>query len=253
LEPLNQSAPGAFLSINDRVRSVSAKTSRIQTIAGSGQMILGDGGPATEANIAGPADVAFDKSGNLLIGDQPNQRIRSVDLNTGIIETVAGGGEGLDGVQAASSLLYLAAGIDLDHAGNLYIADAYFVRKVDALTGLISTIAGGGSPSDGLGDFAPALGAALTFVVSVAVDGIGYVYVVDPAADRVRRINPLTGFIDTVAGGGSPSDGLGDGLVGSQAQLSFPSAAAVDPDGHLLIVETPKTGSVTTAPLWMPP
>jgi sugar lactone lactonase YvrE len=120
----------------------------IRTVAGTGERgFSGDGGPAAQARLNGPFDVAFDRVGNLFFSDTFNHRIRRIEARSGVISTVAGSGEagygGDDGpaVQAALNEPY---GIVLDRAGNLYIADRLNrrVRRVDAASGIITTLAG---------------------------------------------------------------------------------------------------------------
>jgi len=117
---------------NNRVRKVDTN-GIITTVAGGGHNGLGDGDAATNASLDLPYGVAVDASGNLLIADSINHRIRKVDTN-GIITTVAGGGlSGLgDGSAATSAALWLPDGVAADASGNLFIADegANSIRKV---------------------------------------------------------------------------------------------------------------------------
>ena len=120
----------------------------------------GDGGPATQAQLAHPFGIEVDGDGNVYIADTENGRIRKVDAATGIISTIAGTGnqdDGGDGGPATQAQLDGPHGVAFDAAGNLYIADAWSkrIRKVDAATGTISTIAGTGERGYG-GDGGPA-------------------------------------------------------------------------------------------------
>ena len=134
---------------NSRVRKVYV-SGTIATFAGSAMFgSLGDGGPATSAQLHWPYGLAFDSDGNLYIGDVENNRIRRVDTS-GIITTVAGtgvSGYSGDGGPATLAELYWPSGVAVDHFGNLYIADGgnQRIRKVDA-SGIITTIAGTGVP-----------------------------------------------------------------------------------------------------------
>ena len=137
-------------SRNNRIRKVSAFTATISTIAGTGEWGYGgDDGPATQARLGNPQGVAADGAGNLYIADFRNNRIRKVEAATGTISTIAGTGEwgdSGDGGPATQAQLGYPEGVAVDGAGNLYIADFRNnrIRKVEAATGTISTIAGSG-------------------------------------------------------------------------------------------------------------
>jgi len=209
----------------------------ITTIAGNGtQGFSGDGGPATEAELYNPGYTALDPVGNLYITDGNNLRVRKVDLN-GIITTVAGNGvAGFsgDGGPATSAKLNFPAGVALDAAGNLYIADGgnNRIRKVD-LNGIITTFAGGGVGAGG--DGGPATQAQLGFPSGIAVDAAGNLYIADTDNSRVRKVD-LNGIITTVAGTGEHGYS-GDGGPATQAELGFPSDIAVDAAGNLYIAD----------------
>src|SRR5436305_9993230 len=136
----------------------------IATVAGVGEKgFAGDGGPAATAVLNGPFDVAFDRAGNLYFSDTFNHRIRRIDARTGVITTIAGSGEGGyvgDGGPATRASLNEPYGIVLDRADNLYIADRLNrrVRRVDAASGMIATLAGTGEAAHS-GDGGPAAGA----------------------------------------------------------------------------------------------
>jgi uncharacterized protein (TIGR03437 family) len=209
----------------------------ISTAAGGGSPAdrVGDGGPATQA-IVQPFDVAVDSSGNLFIADAG--RVRKVTTN-GIITTVAGGGSPADGVgdggpatQAAVSPVAVA----VDASGNLYISDIPIrgprVRKVNT-QGIITTIAGTGI-SGYSGDGGPATSAQVSDPMGIAVDSAGNVYLADRYNARIRKIS-TSGIITTVAGGGRPASGIGDGGPAVNATLLGPYGVAVDPAGNLFI------------------
>jgi len=211
----------------------------VTTVAGgNGSGFSGDGGPATEARLREPSGVAVDAQGNLYIGDTKNQRVRKVDPN-GIITTVAGNGaKGYsgDGGPATLARLNRPMGVALDAQGNLYIADTgnARIRKVDT-SGIITTIAGGGNPPDGLGDGGPATESHLDQPTGIAVDAAGNLYIVDYWRNyRVRKVD-TNGIITTVAGSG-PIDGSGayggDGGPATEARLDHPWGVAVDPQGN---------------------
>jgi sugar lactone lactonase YvrE len=209
-------------------------------VAGGGNAGLGDGGPATSAQLGEPSGVAIDAAGNLFIADTYNQRIRKVTPG-GVISTVAGNGiQGYsgDGGPATSAQLSYPSGLAIDTAGNLFIADweNNCVRKVTP-TGVISTVAGGGNA--GLGDGGPATSAQLATPMGVAVDAAGNLFIADTGNARVRKVTP-GGVINTVAGIGPwpPWYYLGDGIPATSAQLSYPLGVAVDAAGNLFIADT---------------
>ena len=224
---------------NARIRKVEAATGTISTIVGTRERGRdGDGGPATEAHLDGPHGVAFDAAGNLYIADAWSKRIRKVDAGTGIISTIAGTGArgyGGDGGPATEAHLNHPLGVAIDGAGNVYIADAdnHRIRKVDAATGTISTLAGTTEVEDG----GPATSSRLVQPRSVAVDGTGHVYITDLWSHSIRRVDAFTGAISTLAGTGARGYG-GDGGPASEAQLSEPEAVAVDSADNVYIADS---------------
>jgi len=219
---------------NNRVRKVSNGV--ISTVAGNGtQGYGGDNGPATWASLYGPAGVAVDANGNLFIADWGNNRMRKV--SGGVITTIAGNGiQGLTGDNgpATSAQLEFPEGVAVDTAGNVYIAVAWgnVIRKVS--NGIITTVAGTGTPDYG-GDNGPATSAALLYPTGVAVDAAGNLYIADFYNNRVREVSG--GIITTVAGYGGDCCILGDGRLATSAQLHNPSDVAVDSTGNLYIAD----------------
>ena len=175
-------------SENNRIRKVDVN-GVITTVAGGGTSGLGDGGPATKAELFIPSDVALDAAGNLYIADSYNGgRIRRVDVS-GVITTVAGGGtSGLGDGGPATNAGLGPAGVALDAAGNLYIADLGNdrIRKVD-VAGIITTIAGNGTLGFS-GDGGPAISAELNLPFGVATDAAGNVYIADAGNNVIRRV-----------------------------------------------------------------
>ena len=190
---------------NSLLHKVDAATGTVSTVAGTGiQAPGGDGGAASSASVR-PSDVAVDRFGNLYIADHDNHRVRRVDAATGNISTIAAidgtyfGFSG-DGAAATAAQLYLPSGVAVDSASNVYIADLrnLRVRKVDAETGNIATVAGTGVRGFS-GDGGPAVAAQLGLVYDVSVDAAGNVYVADYGNRRVRRIEAGAGTISTIA------------------------------------------------------
>jgi uncharacterized protein (TIGR03437 family) len=213
----------------------------INTFAGNGSGgFAGDGGPATEAALNSPADVAIHPTtGDIYIADQRNNRIRKVD-STGVITTVAGSvlGIDVDNVPATSAGLVNPSGIAFDAAGNLYIADTghHKIRRVDGATGIITTVAGTGNAGYN-GDNKLATSVKLNYPDHVALDSAGNLFIADDANHRVRRVDAGSGIIRTVAGTGDDGDS-GDGLLATTARLTNPHGVLVDPVGNIFIADT---------------
>src|SRR5437763_14361190 len=183
------------------VLAVPALSQTINTVAGGG---AGDGGDATIANLSGPASVAVDSSGNLYIADLGNERIRKIAAATGSITTVAGNGVlgfAGDGGAATNASLNSPASVALDASGNLYIAEYanHRIRKVDAASGIITTVAGNGSASFA-GDGGAATSASLNIPNGVALDAGGNLYIADYVNDRIRNVAAATGNINRTEG-----------------------------------------------------
>jgi uncharacterized protein (TIGR03437 family) len=226
-------------SYNNVIRRVTASSGVITTVAGNGtQGYSGDNVSALSAELNFPTGVAVDAAGNLYIADYFNYRIRKV--SNGTITTVAGTGVtgyGGDNGQATSALLGGPEGVAVDSAGNLYIADAlnYRVRKVAG--GVITTVAGNGTPGFS-GDNGPATSAQLRAFYGVAVDSAGNLYIADTDNNRIREVSK--GTITTVAGNGvctATSCYSGDNGPATSAQLHSPWGVAVDAAGNLYIAD----------------
>ena len=218
-----------------RVRRIAGGT--IDTVAGRNDGgFSGDGGPATEAELGSPAGIALE-SGSLFIADFGNRRVRQVRPDQ-TIDTIAGSGVFVgrgDGNAAVGAQLDRPRGIAYDAVGNLYIAETQHgrVRRVDAATGLITTFAGGGAPSGGIGDGLPATAAVLDLPVGVVVDPAGNFFIAERGGNRVRKVD-TAGIITTYAGTGAGGSS-GDGGPATAALLQGPLAIALDGEGNLYI------------------
>ena len=248
--------------------TLGATVAAITTVAGTGRNCpkpaaipaCGDGLAADVTQLTGPAGLAVDATGNVLIADASNHRIRKVDVQTGLITTVAGNGVvctvqpcGDDG-QADLAQLHSPLGIAVDAAGNVLIADQnnHRVRRVDAQTGIITTVAGTGSAGFN-GDNQPAIAAHLNFPTGVAADVAGNLFIADQSNHRVRRVD-VQGNIMTIAGTGNAGFD-GDNQPAIAAQLNVPTGVAVDTTGNVFIADqfnqrvrvvNAQTGIITT-------
>ncbi len=224
-------------TLMNRIRRVDAVTGIITTIAGSnGSGFSGDGGPAVNALLNVPAGLAIDGSGNIYIADSGNYRVRRVDAGTGVITTFAGNGSaGSSGDAGPATMAGLwPVSLAFDAAGNLYVGDGgnNRIRRIDASTGIITTVAGTGTQLFN-GDGIPANTANINVGINLAVDAQGRLTFPDPFNNRVRIVDPLSGLIWTIAG-----NGLISGQGNAQAalvKLTTPIGVVVSPSGALFI------------------
>jgi sugar lactone lactonase YvrE len=214
----------------------------ISTIAGNGtQGYDGDLGPATLASIDSPTGIAVDASGNIFLADTHNQRIRRVDAASRIITSVAGTGQpgfAGDNASASAAMLNLPRGLALDPAGNLYLTDTrnQRIRRIDAVTGQITTVAGEGTQTFA-GDGGPAIGASFDTPGAVTISPGGLPTLADTSNQRVRQID-VNANIDTIAG-------LGTTIAGT-LMLSGPAVTRYGTGSLTATLATsPATGSVT--------
>ena len=211
-------------SLNHRIRRVSSGT--ITTVV--------------ETNLSGPRGVAVDGGGVLWIADTGNHRVQKLSPRNGII-TVAGDDPNRmlgDFGFAQAATLNSPAGIAVDSTSSLVFADVNNnrIRKVDAPTRIISTLAGNGQAGFS-GDSAIAGAATLAAANGVAVDAGGNIFIADTNNNRIRRIAAESGVITTVAGNGQ-SGFSGDGSAATSASLRFPASIAVDTAGNLYVADT---------------
>jgi sugar lactone lactonase YvrE len=229
-------------TLNHRVRRVDAATGVITTVAGLGQpRCFGDGRLAVEAGLNEPAALAVSDEGVLYIADQSNNRVRAVDLATGVICTVAGTGTAAyngDDVAAMETGLAGPSGLALASDGTLFIADSFNgrIRAVDPVTGLIRTVVGDGGEYRYQGPDEPPSN-SLSRPSGITLDEEGNLYFTDSDNHLVRRWDRITGRIERIAGVGVAHYG-GDEGAALDAGLSYPFGVVLDRAGHLLVADT---------------
>ncbi len=208
----------------------------VSTLAGSGAGAFANGVGAG-ASFYSPIGVAVDSSGNVIVADQGNNRIRKVTPG-GVVTTLAGSGSPAfaDGTGAGASF-NLPHGVAVDSSGNVIVADHYNhrIRKVTP-GGVVTTLAGssGGAFADGTG-----AGASFYFPLGVAVDSSGNVIVADQSNHRIRKVTP-GGVVTTLAGDGfgAPNAGRWVDGTGAGASFNYPYGVAVDSSGNVIVADT---------------
>lgn len=258
------------------IYKIETGTGIVTQIAGDNTGTTGDGGPAAMAKFTQLGGIATDNSGNIFVVD--GARLRKIDILAGTISTIAGSlksGFSGDGALASSAMLSTSglSGIAIDSIGNIIFADTgnMRIRKIDIVTGIISTVAGNGqvgTPVDG----SLATNSPMTFILSIAVDSNGNIYfpmqgtiweiegttgiisavadsggfsgiaidhedkilVLDTNQNKVLRIDRVARTITTVAGGGTISE---DGCAATSAIIYFPAGLAIDPNDNIFIAD----------------
>src|SRR5262245_56649680 len=224
-------------SENHVVRRIDHQTCRITTVVGQ----PGSSEPGMPG--MGTFDVHTDDHDPFADAGTPGKAgfAQQTDLS-GTVRYVVGGGPtkrfGGDGGPAGQALLNIPSAIVVDQVGHLYIADTmnHRIRRMDAATGQITTLAGVGQPRYG-GDGGPATSAGLNEPAALALAGNGILYIADQSNNRGRAVDLATGIIMTVAGTGSAAYN-GDGIPATEAALAGPTGLAVGMDGVLYIADT---------------
>ena len=210
-------------------------TGTVTRVAGTGQKgFSGDGGPALDAQFGAVFAIAI-HAGTLYLADLDNRRIRSVNLSTGIVGTVAGNGDKgvpMDGADAKTQPLVDPRAVAVDATGQVYICErgGHALRVVDA-GGRIRTVAGTGEPGFS-GDGGPALKAAMNGPKHISIDADGSVLITDTENHVIRRYRPASGTIERVAGTGTQGAAGLDGPAGTVA--AEPAARRLPPQRHAL-------------------
>ena len=220
------------------IRKVSP-TGIISTYAGRSMFgFSGDGGTPIDATFNDPDFITQDKFGNYYISDVLNYRIRKVDHSTSLINTIAGNGGRLptvDGFPATSTGIGAIIGLSFDTSGNLIVGGAtLFLKKIDAISNIVSTVAGTGISSAVTGDGGPATSATGKFQFS-CVDKKNFIYTSD-CQRVIRKINPLTGIITRVAGTDDSASTYADGIPATDAHIQ-PTNFALDETGNIIFCD----------------
>jgi sugar lactone lactonase YvrE len=226
---------------NQRLRRIDAGSSLVTSLAGTGTGGFNGDGSIVSTQLNGPAGVAVESSGTILVADSLNHRVRRINVQTGQVTTIAGTGvPGYNGdnIAAVTAHLNLPTGVAVEASGDILIADSFNnrVRRVHAGTGLISTVAGTGLPGFN-GDAQAADQAQLSMPMGVALDKAGNILIADLLNHRVRTVNIQTGEIQTIIGTGVPGFN-GDGHAAAATQINAPLGLAVDSNGNLLLTES---------------
>ncbi len=236
-----EAAPAAQPAPAGAAESAEPTLREITTYAGSGAAQYGgDGGPATEAGFFAPAGMTLDNQGNLFIS--ADNRIRRVDVGTGIITTLAGTGSNRsdgDGGLATEAAMRDPRGLVVDSEGSLFYAEngSGRIRRVDGQTGIITTVAGGGigNPRKKIfGDGKAATEAMVRLPDDVVIDREGNLYIATD--NRIRKVDSATGIIDTIAGTGDRGV-VGDGSKATEVGLAEPVGLAIDSQGNIYIAD----------------
>ncbi len=220
------------LTVVTAVDAPRAATQTVTTVLGTGVAGYSD----TQVN--NPYGIIVGPDGALYFCDLDNQRIRRFDPVTKTVTTIAGSGEkgyAGDGGPALQASLNMPHEIQFDRAGNLYIAerDNHVIRKVEAKTGVISTVAGTGAPGFS-GDGGPAAKAQLRQPHSIVFDRDGTLLICDIGNQRIRRLHLDTGVIETWAGTGQAAETPDDAPVAG-TPLRGPRTMAMAPNGDLYL------------------
>jgi trimeric autotransporter adhesin len=224
-----------YVTCNYKIRKIDHATGIVTTVAGGDYWgNSGDGGPATDALFMQPFDVALDTAGNLYMVDAGAGVVRKVDAATGVITTVAGNGSfgyNGDSIMATDASLFGPFGVYADKPGNLYIADAMNsrVRRVDATTHMIATIAGSGIPGSIM----------LTGPMRITMDTAGNLYF-SMGSGSIMRLDAISKVVTRFAGidsiPNSGNDTLGDGGPATNA-LMQPIGLCFDDCGDLFVAD----------------
>lgn len=227
---------------NHCIRRVDPHTAVISTIAGTGQAKWsGDGGPAENAALNEPVALTLDGRGRLYVADQSNNRVRRIDLTSGLMTTVVGTGESGyngDGALGTETALAGPSGLAVGRDGSLYVADTFNgrIRKFDARTETVETVVGG----TGEFQFVPGENEAspnLSRPYAIALHPDGRLFITDTDHHLIRIWDFQKREMSLLAGNGK-AEFSGDGRNPPDGSLNYPFGVALDSHGHVYIADT---------------
>lgn len=232
---------------NHRLRRIN-DDGTFETVVGTGSVGDAEEGPATKAKINHTVNIAFDHKGDMLFAAWHNSQVKHVDMQTGMLTTLAGTGLrsfGGDGGPARAALLDLPSGVVVDAEGNVIVADqANFRLRIIKPDGTIDTLCGTGQPGysgDGghcsQAQFDAPVGQSAAPAGRIDIDAQGNLYVADTNNHAIRKISFPDRIVTTIAGTGEPGYS-GDGGPATAAQINFPTDVDVDGNGVLFIADT---------------
>lgn len=225
-----------------RIRRISAADGTISTFAGTMSPGNNTEVPALSASLHAPMGLRFRANGDLLLSVIGNNYVRYIDADSNYLHAFAGSGIAAfsgDSGSALSASFNLPYDIAIASNGDVYIADINnaAIRKVDALSGIITTVAGiGTGPTAYNGDGIPAVEATLGLPQCIALDGGDNLYISDANHSRIRRVDATTGLISTIAGTATPGYN-GDGINSATAMLNAPCGIVVDALGRIIFAD----------------
>ncbi|MBC7508688.1 MAG: hypothetical protein H7320_08070 [Ferruginibacter sp.] len=227
------------------IRKIDGATGSISTIAGTGIVgdygTSGDGGPAVLANVYSQMGICIDAKKNIYISDLGIPRIRKIDATTGIINTIAGNGSSFaDNILAINSKFNgTIRSVSVDSVGNIYIGTKVYCRKIDAVTGIISSVIGSGAiqTSGFFGDGGPATLAKTDASGGMYVNRQGDIFIADFNNRRVRKVPAATGIINTIGGNGGLGLFNGDNIFATAACLNEPNNILIDTTSNIFIAD----------------
>jgi uncharacterized protein (TIGR03437 family) len=198
---------------------------------------IGDGSQATGAYFVDPWGLAADPAGNWYVADNGDQRLRKISALNQSITTVAGTGvfgSSADGQPGTTSAIAQPRAVAADSAGNIYFNSACQIREL-LVTGTLKNVAGSGTCATGA-DPVGALEAQFQFPKGLALDPAGAIYISDTDNNRIRRLNPATSTVTTIAGTGQRGY-AGNGTSALLAKLDYPAGLAADAAGNVYFAD----------------